>query len=275
MRSGYHPRAGFLAGALFAGLPVTHLYFHDGSYPTILGVWWVVLTLVIINEMVQRARWGWWQIALVSGALLVALLIYVTHTAFVPFVVGVASLLAWRGRAELAAAGPRVMAALGISIVLALALYYGRYVLPTLTALAARLAESDRLGHDQLPSPLVGSLFAQMWGHTRVLPLVLVPLGMAGLARRGWTWTACVMAGYLVLLALGMIIDHQFSLWNKHWYFSLPALAILAGVALDRIAEYHTAGKVVAGVLVSYLLVESTVAWLLRALLYQWSLQTL
>lgn len=38
------------------------------------------------------------------------------------------------------------------------------------------------------------------------------------------------MAGYLVLLALGMIIDHQFSLWNKHWYFSLPALAILAGL---------------------------------------------
>lgn len=117
------------------------------------------------------------------GVLLVALLIYVTHTAFVPFVVGVASLLAWRTQAELAAAGPRVMAALGISIVLAL--YYGQYVLPTLTALAARLAESDRLGPDQLPSPLVGSLFAQMWGHTRVSPLVLVPLGMAGLARRG------------------------------------------------------------------------------------------
>ncbi|WP_322488183.1 hypothetical protein [Chloroflexus sp.] len=171
-----------------------------------------------------------------SGALLVVLLIYVTHAVFVPLVVGVASLLAWCARAELAAVGLQVLAALVVSIVLALALYYGQYVLPTLTALAARLAESDQFGHDRLPSPLVGSLFAQMWGHSRVLLLVLVPLGMARLARRGWTWTAGVMAGYLVVLALGMIIDHQFSLWHKHWYFSLPALAILAGVALARIA---------------------------------------
>ncbi|WP_299756740.1 hypothetical protein [uncultured Chloroflexus sp.] len=275
VRSGYTPRAGFFAGTLFAGFPVTHLYFHDGSYPTIIGVWWVVLTLLIMNEVVRHERWSWLTVSLIIGMLLVAMLIYVTHMAFVPLVVGLASLFAWCARAELAVAGSRVLAALGISIVLALALYYGHYVLPTLIALAARLAESDRLGHDRLPSPLVGSLFAQMWGHTRVLPLVLVPLGIVGLARRGWTWTASVMAGYLVLLVLGMLIDHQFSLWNKHWYFSLPALAILVGVALDQIAEYHTAGKVVAGALVSYLLVESTVAWLLRVFLYQWSLQTL
>ncbi|MCS6887335.1 MAG: hypothetical protein NZQ09_03930 [Chloroflexus sp.] len=76
-------------------------------------------------------------------------------------------------------------------------------------------------------------------------------------------------------MAVGVVVDYQFSLWNKHWYFSLPALAILAGVALDRIAAHHTAGKLMAAALVSYLLVESTVAWLLRVFLYRWSLQTL
>ncbi|MCS6889484.1 MAG: hypothetical protein NZQ09_14860, partial [Chloroflexus sp.] len=192
VRSGYHPRAGFLAGALFAGLPVTHLYFHDGSYPTILGVWWMVVTWVVINEAVQRARWSWRQMALVSLALVVALLIYVTHTAFVPLVVGVASLLAWRAGDELKQAGQRVLITLAASIAAALVLYYGPYVLPTVTALLARLGEANRLGHDSLPSPLVGTLLEQMWGHTRVLPLLLLPLGLAALARLGWTWLAGV-----------------------------------------------------------------------------------
>ncbi|MCX7859703.1 MAG: hypothetical protein N2385_06415, partial [Chloroflexus sp.] len=226
-------------------------------------------------EAVQRARWSWRQMALVSLALVVALLIYVTHTAFVPLVVGVASLLAWRAGDELKQAGQRVLITLAASIAAALVLYYGPYVLPTVTALLARLGEANRLGHDSLPSPLVGTLLEQMWGHTRVLPLLLLPLGLAALARRGWTWLAGVAAGYLVLMAVGVVVDYQFSLWNKHWYFSLPALAILAGVALDRIAAHHIAGKLVAAALVSYLLVESTMAWLLRVFLYQWSLQTL
>lgn len=275
VRSGYQPRAGFLAGALFAGLPMTHLYFHDGSYPTILGVWWMVVTLLIINETIQCARWSWWHMVLVSGVLLVALLIYVTHIVFVPLVIGMSGLAAWHVRSLLRVAGLRVGVALGISLVAALAVYYGQYVAPTVTTLIAQLAESERLGHDRLPSPLVGSLVEQMWGHTRVLPLLLLPIGVVTMARHGWTWTACVVAGYLVLLVVGIVVDHRFSLWNKHWYFCLPALAIVAGIALDRIATYRTAGKIVTSAVVGYLLVESAMAWLLRVFLYQWSLQTL
>ncbi|WP_322511163.1 hypothetical protein [Chloroflexus sp.] len=61
-----------------------------------------------------------------------------------------------------------------------------------------------------------------------------------------------VAAGVSVLMAVGVVVDYQFSLWNKHWYFSLPALAILAGVALDRIAVHHIAGNLVAAALVEF-----------------------
>ncbi|MGB9739253.1 MAG: hypothetical protein C0184_12240 [Chloroflexus aggregans] len=94
VRSGYSARVGFLAGALFVSLPVTHLYFHDGSYPTIIGVWWVVVTLTLVNEFVYRERWSWVEVGLIGSALSVALLIYVTHVVFVPLVIGIASLLA-------------------------------------------------------------------------------------------------------------------------------------------------------------------------------------
>ncbi|PMP77110.1 MAG: hypothetical protein C0184_12235 [Chloroflexus aggregans] len=138
-----------------------------------------------------------------------------------------------------------------------------------------RLATGQRVGHDRLPSPLIGSLVEQIWGHTRVIPILLLPLALVSIVRRGITWNGYVLIGYVVVLLGAIVVDWQFSLWNKHWYFSLPALAFLRGIALDTVCIRSRAGRVVATGLVGYLWYESVAAWLVREFLYQWSLQTL
>ncbi len=84
-----------------------------------------------------------------------------------------------------------------------------------------------------------------------------------------------MMSGYVVLLIMSSLVDTQFSLWNKHWYFCLPALAILPAIALDSFVQQGFAGRVITAMLVAFLIWESTLAWLLRAMIYEWSLRTL
>jgi hypothetical protein len=275
VRTGYGKCAGFFAGALFVGFPVTHLYFHDGSYPTILGVWWMVLTLAVMNELALRGRWSWQEVGIIGGLICIALLIYVTHIVFVPLVIGVASLLAiYRGDHH-RGFGIRVLIALLIAMCIAVIAYYGRYLVPTVMAVFERLTTGERVGYEALPSPLVGSLVEQLWGHVRFLPIFLTPLALFVIRQRGITWMGYILIGYVVLLLGGIIIDQQFSLWNKHWYFSLPALALLGGIALDVASNYRFGGKWLVGCLIGYLLFESMYAWFLRVFLYQWSLRTL
>ncbi len=274
INAGHSQRAGFLASALYIGLPVQHIYFHDGSYPTIMGLWFTILTLLVIDMFARQPGWSWVGFLTVTALIVTTLLVYVMHIAFVPVVLGVAGLIAYAYPA-LRPTSYRLFSVVGVSIIIAILIYYGQFILPTVSAVIDRLQATTRVGHDSLPSPLVGSFLEQVWGHTRLLPVVLLPIGLFLMFRKGATIHLAMMSGYVVLLIMSVLVDIQFSLWNKHWYFCLPALAILPAIALDTFAQQGFAGRVVTAILVAFLLWESTLAWLLRAMIYEWSLRTL
>jgi len=274
INAGHSQRSGFLASALYIGLPVQHIYFHDGSYPTIIGLWFTILTLLVIHMFERQPGWSWIGFLTVTALIVTTLLVYVMHIAFVPVVLGVASLIAYAHPA-LRPTSYRLFSVVGISIIIAILLYYGQFILSTVSAVIDRLQASTRVGHDSLPSPLVGSFLEQVWGHTRLLPVVLLPIGLFLMFRKGATIHLAMMSGYVVLLIISCLVDTQFSLWNKHWYFCLPALAILPAIALDSFVQQGFAGRVITAILVAFLLWESTLAWLLRAMIYEWSLRTL
>ncbi len=235
INAGHSQRAGFLASALYIGLPVQHIYFHDGSYPTIMGLWFTILTLLVIDMFARQPGWSWVGFLTVTALIVTTLLVYVMHIAFVPVVLGVASLIAYAHPA-LRPTSYRLFSVVGVSIIIAILLYYGQFILPTVSAVIDRLQATTRVGHDSLPSPLVGSFLEQVWGHTRLLPVVLLPIGLFLMFRKGATIHLAMMSGYVVLLIMSVLVDAQFSLWNKHWYFCLPALAILPAIALDTFA---------------------------------------
>ena len=274
INAGHSQRSGFLASALYIGLPVQHIYFHDGSYPTIIGLWFTVLTIFVIQVFERRSAWSWIGFLIVTALIVISLLIYVMHIVFLPVVLGVAALIAY-AHPVLRPTSYRLFLVVGISIIIAILLYYGQFILSTVSAVIDRLQASTRVGHDSLPSPLVGSFLEQVWGHTRLLPVVLLPIGLFLMFRKGLNIHLAMMSGYVVLLIIGCLVDTQFSLWNKHWYFCLPALAILPAIVLDSFVQQGFAGRVITAILVAFLLWESTLAWLLRAMIYEWSLRTL
>ena len=74
---------------------------------------------------------------------------------------------------------------------------------------------------------------------------------------------------------ISVLVDTRFGLWNKHWYFALPGIALLAGYALAQIAERGMLGRWLARGILGLLIAASLHAWLVRVLFYEWSLRTL
>jgi hypothetical protein len=273
-------RAAGFAALLYAALPVTHIYFHDGSYPTILGTWCAVLAVLAFARLIRLAAapMVWRAFAISIATLLGAMLMYVTQFVFLPVVAGGAALGAvFFGTAAERRGGWRLVVALLCATALALVAFYGVYILQLIIDIGTQLISGARPGHDSgdLSSPLVGPFAQQAWGHTRWLP---IPLALAGLVlaiRRRQRGLAFVGLGYGLLFVSGALVDPIFSLWNKHWYFVLPGLAVLAAVALDRTASYGRAARLVVAVVLLFLVWASLDAWGARVFFYDWSLRTL
>jgi hypothetical protein len=278
LRRGATPREAWYAAALFAGLPLTHLYMHDGSYPTIIGLWATVIGLLVSERLIstplQTRRWWLWTVL----TLALAMLTYVTQAAFVPLLFGVTALAVYR-RDDPARRRQSLLllSALVAGGLAALLLYYGQFVLPVTQTLIERFSSGERPGHDEarLPGPLVGPLWLQIWGHTRVIGLVAAAAGI-GLAWRQNNLTVRSSAiGTVVLLAVTLLLDTQFSLWHKHWYFALPLLALFGAHGLAALSSRGRAAGLLAELVIAVLLLESLRAWLLRVIFYDWSLWTI
>ena len=275
---GERPRLGWYAALCYAALPLTHLYFHDGSYPTILGMWASVVALLALTHPGMAGTWPVAWFAASTGLLAVATLMYVTQLAFVPTTVVAAGLVAALfGADRVRSSGLRwAVAGLG-ALALALALYYGQALAPLARDMVARLAAGGRVGtfgRMPLPKALVGSFWEQAWGHVRWIGLLLALVGLAvltvqrrPLAYIGW--------GYMLFLAVTSLVDMRFSLWNKHWYFALPGIALLAGAAAASAGRSGRAARLAIAAVLLYLVWESAHAWWMRVFLYLSSLQTL
>ncbi|WP_026370626.1 glycosyltransferase family 39 protein [Kallotenue papyrolyticum] len=279
-RSGYSVAQSGWSALLVACFPVVHLYQHDGSFPTIIGLTAAVLALWLLLRLAQQARWWWWLLS--GAAIAVSMLLYVTHLLFVPLLVGliaVAALLV--GTPEQRSGAWRMLGALALGVGGAMLAYYGAYLpellFHTIPRYLLTLRAQGSVGRDAalLPGPLLGGPLEQLWGHYRLIGAVLAALGAALALRRPARWWAPLVLGYAGFVALTMLVDLRFGLWNKHLYFALPGVALGAGGVLGALYERGTAGRLTTVSLVAWLAWASLTAWGLRVLHYVWSLQTL
>jgi len=268
------------AAALFAVMPVGYLYFHDGSYPTIISLWVTVLMLWALAVFVEQPRpWPW-----VASVAMIALsmLMYVTHLVFVPLLLGCAIVSALvLGDARLRRTALWIALALTTGIGLAVGLYYGQH-LPTLIGRTlpeyfATLRSGASVGRDStlLPGPLLGTTWQQIWGHYRVIGIVVAAVGMLMALRQRSRWSSHLLVGYGAFLVVTMLADLRFGLWNKHMYFALPGVCIAAGAVLGALRRRGWAGAIIGWSLFGWLLWSSVEAWILRVIWYVWSLETL
>ena len=268
------------AAALFAAFPVGYLYFHDGSYPTIIGLWMTVVVLWLSTIAIERPRpWLW---AATAAAVSLSILMYVTHLAFVPALLGSAAASALvLGVGPLRSRARWVAAAGAVGLLLAFLGYYGAHlgelITKTIPQYLATLSREGNVGRDPslLPGPLLGNTWQQLWGHYRVIGVVLALVGLVLALRQRERWSTHLVVGYGTFLLLTALADLRFGLWNKHMYFALPGICLAAASVLARLQRRGGAGRVVAWLLFGYLLWTSTGAWVLRVVWYEWSLKTL
>lgn len=279
-RSGLSARASWWTAALYAVLPVGYLYHHDGSYPTIIGLWAAVVALWLLTIFAERPRW--WLLGLAALSIALSILMYVTHLAFMPALLGLAVLSAWllgRGAIRRRAGGIALATALGFG--LALLGYYGaaipELVTQTIPRYIALLSQQGSVGRDAalLPGPLLGSPWQQLWGHYRLITIGLAAIGVLLALRWRERWTTHLVLAYGIFLLLTATADLRFGLWNKHMYFALPGVCLAGGPLLGALQRRGWAGRLLVGALFGFLLWSSVEAWLLRVIFYVWSLRTL
>ncbi len=275
------------ASLCYAALPAGYLFFHDGSFPTTIGIWLTLLALVAVRWIVanHEATGGSVSVGarrvipyvLGVGLLASAFGAYVTHIAFVPFLtLTLAASLYWLGGAP-----PLRRAALSIILTLALALpigwalayasYTRTLIERTIPAFLGLIAAEGSVGQNSelfFGTP-INSFAEHMVAHFRVWPAALAAVTLVVLfIRARSSFSMHLGLAFTVFLAATSLAERWFGLWNKHMVFAAPGIAMLAGIGLAWLWRRGWAGRIVCVGLLLYLFGASTFAWANRSLWY-------
>lgn len=273
------------AALLYAGMPLGYLFFHDGSFPTTIGVWFVVLMLLGLRWLVEAStnrsenvvewRAGFWVpllfCCLAAG---LALTSYVTHLAFVPFLLGSCAASLWVLGKDRAAAW-RIGLLLLIAGLGGWLIYYRSYTLTliqrTIPAFIEQIATQGSVGRDTelLYATAVNTPFEHLYAHFRIWPILLALLALVLLVRKAPKQSIThIGLAYALFLVATVVAEQWFGLWNKHMTFALPGMALLAGTGMAYLWQKGRLAHLICLILLAYLFWESTLAWGNRVLWY-------
>ncbi len=265
------------AALLYAAFPIGYLFFHDGSFPTTMGIWLVLLALVLLRQAFwQPARPRPLPALLAIGVTGLAFGSYVTHIAFLPFLGAVMGLSMYT-----LAGSSMQKRALGLTLAGAAAViggwivFYGSYTLPllqrTIPAFLGLMVEEGTVGRDaeRFFDTQLNSFPEHLIAHFRVWPVLLAAMALV-LLLCNWRGRFISHLGlaFVALFLSTSLAEYWFGLWNKHVYFVAPGIALLAGMGLAWLAARGRAGRLVAALLLAYLFWESSAAWANRVLFY-------
>jgi hypothetical protein len=268
-------RPASFAALTYAALPVGYLFFHDGSFPTTIGVWFVLVALLAVRLWLSRGaplRSPWF--AAVVALIALALVAYVTHIAFASFLLLALAGALWLGGGRRAAA-LRLGLALGMALAIDWLLYYRDYTVAlvrrTIPALLGQIAAEGSVGRDTdlLYNTAVNSFGQHLAAHFRVWPALLAAAALLVLlSAHRWRFATHVGLAYALFLGATSVAERWFGLWNKHMAFAAPGVALLAGIGLALLWRRGRAGRALCVALLALLLWQSSVAWGNRVLWY-------
>lgn len=240
-RLGANQRAGLIAAFVMALTPATFLLHSWGNYPTTASQWGAFLFLVLLVARFHELRRPAVFIGLL-GLLAATMLIYTVTAVFIGlllllFMVGVA----WRGgTAERRQLVPLGGILVGASL-LAFFGYYVQFVGPLLTqtlpAFTSGISQGESLGIARDSFPVyAGKYVGRLWYYGILLSLLLAPLGAWRLLRGAHDRLAGpLLTAWFAVLALFFIAGSRIDMVDKELWFTLPIIAVCAGVACDAL----------------------------------------
>lgn len=259
------------AGLCYAAMPIGYLYFHDGSFPTTIGLWAVLLALVAVRAWSEQSR-GWLEWGVLVALLAVGLVAYVTHIAFFSLLIlGLLASMWFFGTPAQRRNARWIGGAFGVALLLVWVIYYSRYTMvllqQTIPAFLAILLDEGEVGRDA--EAFFGkpphTFASHMIAHFRVWPPIVAAAALGGfLLRRRQQFVTHLGLAYLIFFIVSELVDQWFGLWNKHMYFAYPAVALLCGAGLRWLWRRGWAGRGVCLGLLAYLFWASLIAWSFR-----------
>lgn len=280
LRLGLGRRAGLWAALLYAAFPATFLLHAWGNTPTTTGLWWCFAATCYMVGAWERLRHPRTWSGLVLF-LLGALLFYTATAAMM----GVFVLLLLLGLAPSARHLPgrplgAVLLALVTAVGLALALYYGQFLVPLVTQTVPKVVEALRhggVGLGTVPVSWPEYLRAHLDRLGRLrdgrvllapLALALIGLGGGGLSQQGpeerWRLRRWVLLACFGTALLFFLIGFRVDLVDKEIWFALPAIALCAGAALECFWRRGPAGRALGVGLLCFLVFAALYLWFFR-----------
>ncbi|MCG8351059.1 MAG: hypothetical protein MI924_25095 [Chloroflexales bacterium] len=281
-KAGMSERAAFLAGALYAVLPVTFLLHSWGNIPTTFGLWWTLVATVFIaaawNRLGERG-----PMLVLTLLLLATFLFYTVTGVFMGVFLVVFTVLAWlvarRGpEGQILLAGLRPLwLATATAIALALLIYYGQYIGPivsqTIPYMQQVFTEGPQSVGVERPSfgaymrGFVPHLDYHLWvgGHLYygiVIPLFFLIPGFLALWKRPLLWV--VFAAWFTVAVLFMFAGYRISMVDKQIFYMLPAMCICWAVYAERYWERGRWGRVLIASIYLFSLASAMSLWIFR-----------
>jgi hypothetical protein len=253
--------AAALAAVLAAALPFgLELVMSWGLFPTLLAQCLVLLAMVVwLRLRPHLHRRG--AVALLTAAFVLAYLAYPTALLFLAttWLILVLLLALRRDSASI----PTLVAGVGAAL-LALLLFYGWHIpsmfTETLPVLVGRLSQSDPVRGDINLAGLTDPLWKPLLARYGVLVMVLALSGgvLIGAGRA----SAATRYAHLLLLAwvltyppMALMSEHIVTFILKDVLYMLPAIAVLCGLFLGKLARYR-GGRAVAAVILALVVWE-------------------
>jgi hypothetical protein len=292
-------REALYAALLIAVTPVTFLLHSWGNIPTTTGLWSTLVSTVFIVAAYRRLDRPW-PFVILTLLLTATLLIYTVTAAFMLAFLGVLVLALWlvesamlrkRRPSEAGAAlgdpasesplpNRRPVIALALAGLAALGLatliYYGQYIPLILertvpyffgtgtpeTAGASAPARQPFLTYLASYRQLLGYLQRPVaYGLALALPLAL--LSLAGLRRRR---QRALMICWAVVAVLFTVVGSRVDMVDKHVFFFVPAMALLAGALLSRLWQRGWPARLVVASIYVFTLVAALDLWIYRVI---------
>jgi hypothetical protein len=278
-RLGLDERTGVWAGLLYALFPATFLLHSWGNVPTTTGLWWTLAATCYLVGAWERLRHPRTWAGLVFF-LLGAFLYYTVAAVFLVVFLGLLLLGLAVGRGG----RPRPLGAVALALLVALglatAIYYGQYIGPIVAETLPRLLESLRQGGTGLgvrPVSWPEYLFQHLLrlsslSYGLIGPLVLAlgsaflrwPAEEAGAAQEAPRLRRGVLGAWFGTAFLFFLVGFRVDMVDKEIWFVLPAVALCAAVALERLWRWGWAGRLLVIGLLLFLAVASLQTWVFR-----------
>jgi hypothetical protein len=282
LKAGLSRRAGLIASATFAALPVGFLLHSWGNIPTGVGLWLTLVCNTIIFCFWERLHERRVMVTL-SVLLLITFLEYTVTGVFMGVFLLIFTAILWlnglRGGPWREQLRPlrSLWIASSVAITLALVIYYGQYIWPLIQQTVPYMGTVFTRGPESVgvERPPFGQYMWQFFPHLDyriwpgdylffglMIPLLFTIPGFIALRRQPLAWTILAAWGSVALLF--MLAGYRISMVDKQLFYLLPLICVCWALYAERYWRRGRLGRLLVLILLLLTLTTALDQWIFR-----------